>query len=108
MHDASVMSAWGKDQKTEGKVTMLADGSGDFARALGLELDLTHAGLGIRSQRYSMVIDNGVVQSFFVEPAPGQVDASHAAAMVMNLEGDRSVVRMGLEGNPRDRKGSPA
>ncbi|HUC72009.1 MAG TPA: redoxin family protein, partial [Stellaceae bacterium] len=53
VNDAAVMGAWGKDQKTEGKVTMLADGSGDFTRALGLELDLSKGGLGVRSKRYS-------------------------------------------------------
>jgi peroxiredoxin len=51
VNDPAVMTAWGKDQRTEGKVTMLADGSGDFVRALGLELDLTKAGLGVRSKR---------------------------------------------------------
>src|SRR6202171_1500663 len=54
VNDAFVMGAWGKDQKTEGKVMMLADGSGDFTRAVDLELDATKAGLGKRSQRYSM------------------------------------------------------
>ena len=64
---------------------MLADGSGDFARALGLELDLTRGGLGIRSQRYSMLVDNGVVKSLNVEKQPGQVDASSAEAMLKAL-----------------------
>src|SRR6266699_4650348 len=63
VNDAAVMTAWGKDQKTEGKVTMLADGSGDLARALELELDLTRGGLGVRSQRYSVLVDNGVVKT---------------------------------------------
>src|ERR1700677_4571763 len=58
VNDAFVMGAWGKDQKTEGKVMMLADGSGDFTRAVDLELDATKAGLGKRSQRYSMLVDN--------------------------------------------------
>src|SRR5580700_8604721 len=66
VNDAAVMGAWGKSQGTEGKVTMLADGSGDFARALGLELDLTRGGLGVRSKRYSMLVDNGVVKSLNV------------------------------------------
>jgi peroxiredoxin len=85
VNDAAVMGAWGKDQKTEGKVTMLADGSGDFVRALGLELDLSKGGLGIRSKRYSMLVDNGVVKSLNVEQQPGQVDASGAEAMLKAL-----------------------
>jgi peroxiredoxin len=85
VNDAAVMGAWGKDQKTEGKVTMLADGSGDFVRALGLELDLSKGGLGVRSKRYSMLIDNGVVKSLNVEAQPGQVDASSAEAMLKAL-----------------------
>jgi len=82
VNDPAVMTAWGKDQRTEGKVTMLADGSGDFARALGLELDLTKAGLGMRSKRYSMLVENGVVKSLNVEQQPGQVEASSAEAML--------------------------
>src|SRR5215831_14050211 len=85
VNDAAVMTAWGKDQKTEGKVTMLADGSGDLTRALGLELDLTKAGLGIRSKRYSMLVDNGVVRSLNVEQQPGQVEVSSADAMLRAL-----------------------
>jgi glutaredoxin/glutathione-dependent peroxiredoxin len=85
VNDAAVMGAWGRDQKVESKVTMLADGSGDFARALGFELDLTKGGLGIRSKRYSMLIDNGVVQALNVEQQPGQVDASSAEAMLKAL-----------------------
>jgi glutaredoxin/glutathione-dependent peroxiredoxin len=85
VNDAAVLAAWGKDQKTDGKVTMLADGSGDFVRALGLELDLSKGGLGIRSKRYSMLVDNGVVKSLSVEQQPGQVDASSAEAMLKAL-----------------------
>jgi peroxiredoxin len=64
---------------------MLADGSGDFVRALGLELDLTKGGLGIRSKRYSMLVEDGVVKSLNVEQQPGQVDASSAEAMLKAL-----------------------
>ena len=85
VNDAAVMGAWGKSQKTEGKVTMLADGSGDFAKALGLELDLTRGGLGIRSKRYAMLVDNGVVRSLAVEAQPGQVEASSAEALLKSL-----------------------
>jgi glutaredoxin/glutathione-dependent peroxiredoxin len=82
VNDAAVLTAWARDQKSDGKVTMLADGSGDFVRAIGLELDLTKGGLGIRSQRYSMLVEDGVVKSLNLEPAPGQVDASGAEAML--------------------------
>jgi peroxiredoxin len=85
VNDPAVLTAWGKDQRSEGKVTMLADGSGDFARALGMELDLTKAGLGIRSKRYSMLVDNGVVKSLNVEQSPGQVEGSGAEAMLKAL-----------------------
>lgn len=85
VNDPAVMGAWGKDQKTADKVTMLADGSGDFARALGLELDLTKGGLGVRSKRYSMLLDNGVVKSLNVEQQPGQVDTSSAEAILKAL-----------------------
>jgi glutaredoxin/glutathione-dependent peroxiredoxin len=85
VNDAFVMGAWGRDQKTEGKVRMLADGSGDFVRALGLELDLSKGGLGIRSQRYSMLVDDGVVKSLSIEKQPGQVDVSGAEAMLRSL-----------------------
>lgn len=84
VNDAFVMGAWGKDQKTEGKVMMLADGSGDFARAVGLELDLTKGGLGKRSQRYSMLVDNGVVKALHVD-APGKFEVSDADTMLKDL-----------------------
>jgi peroxiredoxin len=71
------MGAWGKDQKAGGKVHMLADGNGDFTRAVGLELDGTKFGMGKRSQRYSMIVDNGVVKSLNVEE-PGAFDVSSA------------------------------
>ena len=85
VNDAFVMGAWGREQKAEGKVRMLADGSGDLVRALGLELDLSKGGLGIRSQRYSMLVDNGVVKSLNIEKQPGQVDVSGADAMLRAL-----------------------
>ncbi len=62
VNDAFVMGAWGEQQKAGDKVMMLADGNGDFTRALGLELDATKFGMGKRSQRYSMVVDDGVVK----------------------------------------------
>ena len=77
VNDAFVMGAWGKDQKSDGKVHMLADGNGDFTRALGLEFDASKFGMGKRSQRYSMIVDNGVVKSVNVE-APGAFEVSSA------------------------------
>ena len=84
VNDAFVMNAWGKDQKTEDKVMMLADGSGDFTRAVGLELDATRNGLGKRSQRYSMLVDNGVVKALHVEAA-GKFEVSDAETMLKDL-----------------------
>ena len=85
VNDAFVMNAWGKAQNVGDKVMMLADGSGEFARALGLELDMRARGLGVRSQRYSMLVDNGTVKSLNVEAQPGQVEASSADAMLRAL-----------------------
>jgi glutaredoxin/glutathione-dependent peroxiredoxin len=84
VNDAFVMGAWGKDQKAEDKVMMLADGSGDFTRAVDLELDLTKGGLGKRSQRYSMLVDNGVVKALHVEAA-GKFEVSDADTMLKDL-----------------------
>jgi peroxiredoxin len=77
VNDAFVMGAWGKDQKSDGKVHMLADGNGDFTRAIGLEMDGTKFGMGKRSQRYSMIVTDGVVKSLNVEE-PGAFDVSSA------------------------------
>jgi len=71
VNDAFVMGAWGEDQGVGDKILMLADGSGDFARALGLELDLSGRGFGLRSQRYSMLVENGVVKALHVEDGGG-------------------------------------
>jgi len=84
VNDAFVMGAWGRDQKAGGKVRMMADGSAEFARALGLELDLTARGMGVRCQRFSMVIDNGVVTQLNIE-APGKFEVSSAEAMLAKL-----------------------
>ncbi len=84
VNDAFVMGAWGKDQKSDGKVHMLADGNGDFTRALGLEMDGTKFGMGKRSQRYSMIVTDGVVTSVNVE-APGAFEVSSAEYMMAQL-----------------------
>ena len=83
VNDAFVMGAWGKDQKADGKVHMLADGNGDFTRAMGLEFDASKFGMGKRSQRYSMVVDNGVVKSVNVEQ-PGAFEVSSAEYMLQH------------------------
>ncbi|VFR19559.1 Peroxiredoxin [plant metagenome] len=69
VNDAFVMGAWGREQGVAGKVRMLADGSADWTRALGLELDLTARGMGVRSQRYSALIEDGVIKALNVEQA---------------------------------------
>ena len=84
VNDAFVMGAWGKDQKAEGKVRMMADGSGTYTKALGLELDLVARGMGVRSQRYSMFVDDGVVKSLNVE-APGKFEVSDGETMVNQI-----------------------
>jgi peroxiredoxin len=84
VNDAFVMGAWGKDQKADGKVHMLADGNGDFTRALGLEMDGTKFGMGKRSQRYSMVVNDGIVEQVNVE-GPGEYSVSGAEAMLDQL-----------------------
>jgi len=81
VNDAFVMEAWGKDQKTGDKVLMLADGSADFSKALGLELDLTANGMGVRGKRFSMLVENGVVKTLNVEK-PGAFEVSDAGTML--------------------------
>ncbi len=85
VNDAFVMGAWGKDQNAGDKVAMLADGNGDFTRAMGLEFDATKFGMGKRSQRYSAVVKNGVVKSLNVEE-PGAFDVSSAEHMLSSGE----------------------
>ena len=84
VNDPFVMGAWGRDQHSNGKVRMMADGSADYTKKLGLELDLTARGMGVRSQRYSMLVDNGVVKSLDIE-APGKFEVSGAEAMLTKL-----------------------
>jgi peroxiredoxin (alkyl hydroperoxide reductase subunit C) len=84
VNDAFVMGAWGKDQGVAGKVLMLADGSADLTRALGLELDLMGRGMGLRSNRYAMIVDDGVV-TLLNNEAPGAFEASSAEAVLEAL-----------------------
>ena len=81
VNDAFVMGAWGREQKTGGKVRMMADGSALFAQATGLTLDLTAKGMGVRSQRYSMLVKDGVVQTLNIE-GPGKFEVSDAVTML--------------------------
>jgi glutaredoxin/glutathione-dependent peroxiredoxin len=80
-NDIFVLTQWAKDGGTDGKVLMLADGSADFVKKIGLDIDLTERGMGVRSRRYSMIVDNGVVKSLNVEEAPGVHDKSSAATL---------------------------
>jgi peroxiredoxin len=84
VNDAFVMAAWGLDQTAAGKVRMLADGSADYTKKLGLELDLTARNMGIRSTRYSMLVEDGVVKKLNVEQ-PGKYEVSGAEAMLQQL-----------------------
>jgi len=82
VNDAFVMGAWGREQKSTGKVRMMADGGADFTKALGL--DMTIPGMGVRSKRYSMLVQDGVVKSVDVEQ-PGKFEVSDAASMLKRL-----------------------
>ena len=81
VNDAFVMGAWGRDQHTAGKVRMMADGSAAFSQATGLTLDLTARGMGLRSNRYSMLVVDGVVKALNVE-GPGMFEVSDAASLL--------------------------
>jgi peroxiredoxin len=81
VNDAFVMHAWALDQKAQGKIRFLGDGSAEYAKKLGLELDLNARGMGMRMQRFSMLVDNGVVKQLNVE-APGKFEVSDAETML--------------------------
>ena len=84
VNDAFVMGAWAREQKSDGKLRMMGDGSAAYTRALGLEFDLTAKGLGMRCQRFSMVVDDGVVKSLNIE-APGKYEVSDGETMLKQL-----------------------
>nr|WP_300315739.1 peroxiredoxin [Halomonas sp.] len=84
VNDAFVMGAWQKDQNA-GSMTMLADGNGDFTNAIGLGQDLSGAGLGLRSQRYAMIVNDGVVEYLGVDSAKGVIEASSAETVLSKL-----------------------
>jgi peroxiredoxin len=85
VNDAFVMEAWGKAQNVGNKITMLADGNGEFAKATGLTLDGTGFGLGQRATRFSMLIDNGVVKALNVESNPGEMKESSADKLLTQI-----------------------
>jgi len=85
VNDAFVMGAWARDQKTNGKVRMLADGSADFAKATGMTLDLTARGMGLRSDRYSMLVKDGKVVRINRE-APGKFEVSNAETLLAQAQ----------------------
>ncbi|WOJ88222.1 peroxiredoxin [Methylocapsa polymorpha] len=85
VNDVFVMDAWAKNTDAETKISFLADGNGDFANALGLSLDLTERGLGVRSQRYAMLVEDGVVRKLNIEPAPGKAEVSSAEALLEQI-----------------------
>jgi glutaredoxin/glutathione-dependent peroxiredoxin len=85
VNDVFVMDAWKKSADADGKVEFLADGSAAFAKAIGLSLDLSERGLGTRSQRYSMLVEDGVVKALNIEDAPGKADISGAENLLKGL-----------------------
>jgi glutaredoxin/glutathione-dependent peroxiredoxin len=85
VNDPFVLSAWEKARNVGGKVKMLSDGNAEFTRALGLDFDGSAVGLGTRSRRYAMVVDDGVVKALMVEDAPAQAEKSSAAAILAAL-----------------------
>jgi len=84
VNDVFVMKAWGESSKAAGKIEMLADGNGEYARALGLELDASKFGMGTRSKRFSVIVDNGTVKQLNIEP-PGEFGVSSAESALKQL-----------------------
>ena len=84
VNDAFVMEAWGRDQNVGDNVLMLADGNGDFSKATGLDLDASGFGMGLRSQRYAMIVDDGVVKKLNIDP-PGTFEGSSAETILTAL-----------------------
>jgi len=86
VNDIFVLTRWAEDTGATGKIAMLADGSADFARKLGLDVDMTSGGMGVRSKRYSMLVDNGVVKTLNVEEVPRDHDKSSAATLCSMID----------------------
>ena len=85
VNDHHVLGAWSKATGADGKVSFLADGNGDFAKATGLDFDASGGGLGVRSKRYSMLVEDGVVKTLNVEESPGKVDLSGAEHLLAEI-----------------------
>ncbi|SMH41391.1 peroxiredoxin [Mesorhizobium australicum] len=85
VNDVFVMNAWSKSAGNDGKITFLADGSADFAKAAGLDNDLSKAGMGTRYKRFSMIVDDGVVKTLNIEETPGKAEISGAARILEQL-----------------------
>ncbi len=85
VNDVHVVDAWERDTKVAGKIRFLADGSAEFTKAIGMDIDLSAVGMGVRSKRYSMIIDNGNVVALNIEDSPGQAVASSAATLLSQL-----------------------
>jgi peroxiredoxin len=85
VNDVFVMDAWGKSAGADGNVTMLADGNCDYCKALGLELDASGFGMGMRGSRFALVVDDGVVSQAYIESAPTELVASAAENVLSNL-----------------------
>ncbi|MFV0295668.1 MAG: peroxiredoxin, partial [Hyphomicrobiaceae bacterium] len=86
VNDVFVMNEWAKATGATGKVAMLADGGAEFARKIGLEMDLTTRGLGVRSKRYAMAVDDGVVKVLNIEESPGEVKTSGAETLCSMID----------------------
>jgi glutaredoxin/glutathione-dependent peroxiredoxin len=85
VNDHHVLSAWSEATGAKGRIDFLADGNGAFAKALGLDIDLAAGGLGLRSKRYAMLVDDGVVKELNIEPEPGKADVSSAAHLLEQM-----------------------
>jgi peroxiredoxin len=85
VNDVFVMTEWKKASSAEGKIEFLADGNGDFAKALDLTMDGSAGGLGLRSKRYSMLLEDGVVKQLNIEDAPGKAEISSAETLLKQL-----------------------
>ena len=85
VNDAFVMNAWKRDTDQRNEAVFLADGNADFTKAIGMELDGSGNGLGLRSQRYSMLVEDGVVKQLNIEPAPGKVEVSGGETLLSQL-----------------------
>ena len=87
VNDHHVMGAWETFTGAQGRILFLADGNGTFVKALGLDMDMSGGGMGVRSRRFSMLVRNGVVQALNVEDSPGKAEASGAARLLEQIDG---------------------